>query len=421
MKSLRYIAYFSLLIALALGSTLSAQNKTTLQNKKKKLQKDINYTNTLIKKNKKKQDASMKQIETLNSSISTRVELVDNYTEELNEIAKEINLNESQINTLEGQLKTLKKSYSKMVYNAWKTRNSMNTWMYIFSAKNFNQAVRRYRYYKQINELRIIQTKSITQSKTELADKTGLLKKSKNEKEITIQEKSNEVASLEKQKKEKDLVLKSLKKKEKDLLAQAKKQEKERDALAIKINSIIETTAPKKDKNKTKTTTNSNTKTNSSNNNKTTANTKTEVPNTQGSSNSNGFELNKGKLSWPVSKGIITGKFGVHQHPVLDKVEVKNDGIDISTDKGSSVRAVYKGTVSGVFKVDGFENVVIIRHGDYLTVYSHLSQVSVSKGADVTTDQKIGTAATNSEGDTYINFQVRFGSAIQNPTTWLTK
>lgn len=419
MKFTKFIICLFLFASIGSGINLYAQNKTTLQNKKKKLQKDINYTNSLIKKNKKKQDASMKQIETLNSSIETRVELVNNYTEELNELANEINLNESQITNLEGKLKILKKSYSKMVYNAWKTRNSMSTWMYIFSANNFNQAVRRYRYYKQINELRIIQTKSITQSKTELSNKTGLLKKSKIEKELTIEEKNNEVASLEKQKKEKDIVLKSLKKKEKDLLAQVKKQEKERDALATKINSIVETINTKKDNTKTKS--NTNTKTKTTDNNKTNTNTKTDITNTQGSSNSNGFESNKGKLSWPVTKGVITGKFGVHQHPVLDKVEVKNDGIDISTDKGSSVRAVYKGTVSGIFKVDGYENVVIIRHGEYLTVYSHLSSVSVSKGNDVSTEQKIGTAATNSDGDTYINFQVRLGSTIQNPTSWLTK
>ena len=184
--------------------------------------------------------------------------------------------------------------------------------------------------------------------------------------------------------------------------------------MSTKINSIIKTTTTTKKKEKKSTNNNSNTT-------NTNSNSKEEVSNTQGSSNSNGFELNKGRLSWPVTKGIITSKFGIHQHPVLDKVEVKNDGIDISTDKGSSVRAVYKGTVSGVFKVDGYENVVIIRHGDYLTVYSHLSQVSVSRGIEVTTEQKIGTAATNTEGDTFINFQVRFGSATQNPTSWLTK
>jgi septal ring factor EnvC (AmiA/AmiB activator) len=417
MKMARYILYISLFCGAFFTSILHAQNKTQLQNKKKKLQKEINYTNTLIKKNKKKQDASLKQIEKLNTSIDTQTELVNNYTEEVNLLAQEINLNETQITGLEGQLKVLKKSYSKMVFQAWKTRNTMSAWMYIFSAKNFNQAVRRYRYYKQINELRIIQSKSITQSKNELTNKVGLLKKTRGEKENTIQEKNNELKILENKKNEKDLVLKSLKKKEKDLLAQVKKQEKDRDALSTKINSIVETIIPKKKKEKTtnKTTTNNKTTTT------TTTNTKTEVTNTQGNSNSSGFESNKGKLSWPVAKGVITSKFGVHQHPVLAKVEVKNDGIDISTDKGASVRAVYKGTVSGVFKVDGYENVIIIRHGDYLTVYSHLSQTSVSKGNEISTEQKIGTAATNSDGDTYINFQVRLGSTVQNPTGWLTK
>jgi septal ring factor EnvC (AmiA/AmiB activator) len=408
MKALKLFLHVCLILSLA-GTNLGlAQNKTQLQNKKKKLQNDINYTTSLLKKNKKKQDASLKQIEKLNSNIETRVELVNNYTQELELLTKEINLNQTQVSSLEKQLNTLKKSYSKMVYQAWKTRNSLSTWMFIFSANNFNQAIRRYRYYKQINELRIIQSKSISHSKNDLVNKIGSLKKSKIDKEVTINEKNNELSTLEKQKKEKDDVLKNLKKKEKDLLAQVKKQEKERDALANKINAIVDTYKPvKKKDNKTT--------------DKTTTKTNPKVTNTQGSSNSSGFESNKGKLSWPVNKGIITSKFGVHQHPVLDKVEVKNDGIDISTDKGSSVIAVYKGTVSGVFKVDGYENVVIIRHGDYLTVYSHLSQTTVSKGSEVSTEQKIGTAATNDEGDTFINFQVRFGSVTQNPTGWLTK
>ncbi len=414
MKAVKYTIHIGILLCLALSSVAYSQNKTQLQNKKKKLQKDINYTQSLIKKNKKNQDASLQQIEKINTSIESREELVNNYTQELQLIAEEMNINQKQVSSLEDQLVTLKKSYSKMVVQAWKTRHTTSTWMFILSAKSFNQAVRRYRYYKQINELRLVQSKSLAYSKNELLSKIGQLRNSKVEKELTINEKNNELKMLESEKKEKDEVLKKLKKKEKELLAQVKKQEKERDALASKINSIIEK-LPSVKKKETKT------NSNSKNSNTKTTNTKTEVTNTQGSSNSNGFESNKGKLSWPVTKGVITGKYGVHQHPVLDKVEVKNDGINISTDPGGAVRAVYKGTISGIFKVDGYENVVIIRHGDYLTVYSHLSQVSVSKGNDVGTEQKIGTAATNSEGETYINFQVRYGSATQNPTSWLIK
>jgi len=412
MRLPKHIILFLLCSALLFPAALG-QNKTQLQNKKKKLQKDINYTQSLIKKNQKNQQASVKQIEKINSNINSRVELVNNYTDEVNLLAKEINLNEKQVSKLETQLKALKKSYSKMVYQSWKTRNSLSTWMFIFSADNFNHAIRRYKYYKQINELRVVQSKSIKKNKNELGNKITSLQVSRKEKELVIDEKSKEVLTLESEKKQKDEVLKKLKKKEKDLLAQAKKQEKERDALASKINAYIEPVKPKKENKKT---TNTNTKTTNNSNN-----SKSEITNTQGNSNSAGFESNKGKLSWPVTKGVITGKFGVHQHPVLDKVEVKNDGIDISTEKGASVRAVYKGTVSGVFKVDGFENVVIVRHGDYLTVYSHLSSTSVSKGTEISTEQKIGTAATNTEGETYINFQVRYGSSIQNPTSWLTK
>lgn len=407
------ILRISIIILGCILSSSYAQNKTQLQNKKKKLQQEINYTNSLIKKNKKKQENSVKQIEKLNTSIEKRSELIDNFSREVEVISNEINLNQNQVKSLEKQLEALRKSYAKMVVQAWKSRHNTSNWLYLLSAKNFNQAIRRYQYFKQVNELRMVQSKSISYNKNELGHKIAGLKNSKAEKENLISEKNNEIKNLENEKKIKGDELKKLKKKEKDLLAQVKKHEKERDVLDTKINSYIEKSTSTKSNTSTKTKTNTSTKNSNT--------TKTEVKNTTGNANSNGFESNKGKLSWPVNKGIITGKYGVHQHPVLDKVEVKNDGIDISTDKGASVRAVYKGMVTGVFKVDGYENVVIIRHGDYLTVYSHLSQVIVSKGNDISTDQKIGTAATNSEGETYINFQVRFGSSTQNPTSWLTK
>lgn len=403
---IKYVICIIITLSGMMASGIYAQNKTQLQNKKKKLQQEINYTNSLIKKNKKKQESSVKHIEKINTNIEKREELIDNFSTEVTVISNEIHLNQKQVHSLEKQLVSLKKSYAKMVVQAWKNRHNTSNWLYLLSSSNINQAIRRYRYFKQINELRMVQTKSISYNKNEIGQKISGLKRSKIEKENLITEKNIEIKTLENEKKQKDDELKKLKKKEKDLLAQVKKHEKERDALSSKINSYVD-----KSINNSKTTT----KTKNSNI------SKTKITNTTGTANSNGFESNKGKLSWPVSKGIITGKYGIHQHPVLDKVEVKNDGIDISTDKGANVRAVYKGTVTGVFKVDGFENVVIIRHGDYLTVYSHLSQVVVSKGNDITTEQKIGNAATNSEGETFINFQIRFGSETQNPTSWLTK
>src|SRR5688572_17001299 len=171
MRSPKHIILL-LVAGLLCVSTIHAQNKTQLQNKKKKKQKN--------------QEASVKQIEKLNTSIETRVELVNNYAEEVNMIAQEINLNEKQVSSLESQLKALKQSYSKMVYQSWKTRNSMSTWMFIFSAKNFNQAIRRYRYYKQINQLRIVQSNSIKKNKNESGNKIGSMKVSREEKETVL-------------------------------------------------------------------------------------------------------------------------------------------------------------------------------------------------------------------------------------------
>lgn len=391
-------------IGLLSGSSLWGQSKTQLQNKKNKLLKEIQYTNSLIKQNKEDQDISIKQIQKILANIELRAELLKTYEEELKLLEMEIIQFQIEVSRLENQLEQLKKGYQNMVYQAWKNRSTLSKWMYILSAKNFNQAIRRLRYYKQIKEIRVLQASSIEKSKSDLTKQLDQLKVSRADKERAKLEKASELKSLESEKEQKDELLKNLKKKEKELLDKVKKQKKERNELTKKINAIINSIKKENKSNK---------------NNKTKNNT--NISNTSGNSNSSGFSSNKGKLSWPVERGTVTGKFGIHKHPVLKNVDVKNDGIDISTDKGAAVRAVYKGTVSGVFKVDGYENVIIIRHGSYLTVYSHLSSVAVNKGDEVKTEQNIGKAATNDEGETYINFQVRYGSSVQNPTSWLVK
>jgi septal ring factor EnvC (AmiA/AmiB activator) len=131
------------------------------------------------------------------------------------------------------------------------------------------------------------------------------------------------------------------------------------------------------------------------------------------------FEGNKGRLPWPVEKGTISGGFGITAHPYLKGVTIKNDGVDISTSQGAEVRAVFKGKVSGVFAVQGYGKVIILRHGEYLTVYSNLAEVAVSKDASVSLKQKLGRVETSDNGKTFINFQIRKGSLTLNPQSWL--
>jgi septal ring factor EnvC (AmiA/AmiB activator) len=416
------------LFAVMLVNPLIAQSKKNLQEKKNKLQNDINYTNKLLKDTQKQAKSSLNQIEKLQKNIETRVELINTFQSEIELLNKDIIAYKVEIEKKNKVLTKLKEQYAEMAFNAWLKRNTFDKIMYVFSAKNFNQGLRRLQYFSQISDIRKQRLNEIKILNEKLRLKVNELNGFKQEKTVSLNEQTEQAKKLENDKKEKEQLVSKLKTKEKGLKEKIKKKEKEKIALEAKIKAIIEKEIRelelKKAKEKTKTTSTTTTKTSSSEksgttSSKTTAPAVKETP--SGNVTASGFLSNKGLLPWPVEKGVITGKFGVQPHPVLSSIEIKNDGIDITTDRGASVRSVYKGEVTGVFKVDGYENVVIIRHGEYLTVYSNLSSVSVSKGMSVNAKQKIGTVATDDEGKTCLNFQVRLGSAVQNPMTWLSR
>jgi len=395
------------------------QTKKKLQDKKKKLQSEIKYTEKKIRETQDLKKNSIHQLEKINRNIEARSELIRTYETEIRSLENEIQSNQREVKKLNNSIESLKKSYAGMVYHAWLNRHNLNQSLFILASDNFNEAFRRARYFKQIGEMRKDRLQVIREAKLKKEKAVSQLQENKQSKTVALTEQTREANELQKVRNEKETVITSLKTKEKELLTKVEKKKKEAEQLTAKINAIIEKEI--RDANKTaKTTTNTKTGTKTTNTNTKTTTVK-ETGNTEGGALTSGFESNKGRLPWPVEKGFISGKFGVQPHPVLSKVEIKNDGVDITTDKGSNVRAVYKGEVSGVFKVDGYENVVILRHGQYLTVYCHLSSVSVSKGAKVDTKQKVGTVATDDEGKTFVNFQVRNGATVLNPSLWLSR
>lgn len=399
------------------GMALHAQSKKKLQDKKKKLQSEIKYTEKKIKETQEQQKSSLHQLEKINKNIETRIELINTYESEIRVLESEIKENQKEIKKLESNIESLKRNYANMVYYSWVNRGSMNQTLFLLSSKNFNDAFRKTQFIKQLGERRRNQLRFIQDAKSEKEKVVLLLNENKESKTIALTEYTNETQELQKTKSEKQALITTLKSKEKELLLKVEKKKKEADALTLKINSIIEKEIKESEKKKN-TVKSTNTK---STNTKTTTTSTKITGNTEGGSLSSGFESNKGKLPWPVENGFISGKFGVQPHPVLERVEIKNDGVDITTDKGANVRSVYKGEVTGVFNVDGYENVIIIRHGDYLTVYSHLSSVSVAKGNSIATKQTIGKVATNSDGKTFLNFQVRKGTTVLNPSLWISK
>lgn len=414
----RFVIFIPVLLLLMVSAgSLSAQSKKKLQDKKKKLQSEIKYTEKKIKETQDQQKTSIHQLEKINKNIEDRVELIKTYESEIRLLDSDIKDNQKEIARLDDNITALKKNYASMVYYTWINRGSLNRTVFLLASDDFNDAFRRTRFIRQLGERRKDQLRIIGEARNEKEKVVQELSENKENKTVALTEVTNETNKLQQTKEEKQALVSTLKSKEKDLLAKVEKKRKEASELTSKINAIIEKeireAEKKKKENNNKTTTTSS---------KNTSNTTTKTTgNTEGGSLSSGFESNKGKLPWPVEKGFISGKFGIQPHPVLERVEVKNDGVDITTDKGANVRAVYKGEVSGVFKVDGYENVIIVRHGEYLTVYSHLSSVSVNKGSSVTTKQSIGTVATNTEGKTYINFQVRKGTTVLNPSLWIAK
>ncbi len=403
---------------------LGAQSKKSLQDKKARLQKELSYTSKLLKETQADKKNSLSQLEKLNRNIEARMELIQTIESEVKLLEQEIVANRLEIEKKNKALQKLKDQYADMVFTAWLSRNQFNQIMYVISARNFNQGLRRIQYFNQVNELRKQRLDEIIELNNRLKQKVEELRAIREEKTVALSQQTQETQKLENDKKQKEETIAKLKSREKELTDKIRKKEKEKEQLEAKIKAMIEKEMKEAEarKKKAQKMTSAKTKTKSAET-KTAGKTETkEVKSTPtGAYSESGFASNKGRLPWPVEKGVITGKFGVQPHPVFSTIEIKNDGIDITTDRGASVRAVYKGEVTGVFRVDGYENVVIIRHGEYLTVYSNLASVNVSKGNRVDAKQKIGTVATDDDGRTFLNFQIRYGSAVLNPASWLSR
>ncbi|HNW88531.1 MAG TPA: peptidoglycan DD-metalloendopeptidase family protein [Bacteroidales bacterium] len=384
------------------------QNKEKLLDKKKKIEEEIVYYNKLLDETKKNKDISLNQIVLLKNQISKREELITGINDEIGGLEQKISENNRDIQRSNEQLTSMKNEYAELIYNAYKNKNSYDRIMLIFAAKDFSQAFRRIKYYQQYNEYLRRQVALIQETKEYIAQKNKELVQQKLSKEELLQASEQEKQKLSTEKAKKDSDLKKLKKNEADLKKKLQKKENEARELKKKIEAAISAEIKKSaiKTNKTVTTTT----------------TVKNVLTPEEKIVSDNFTNNKGSLPWPVERGAITSYFGEHPHPVLDGIKVKNNGIDISTTAGASARAVLSGTVASVITITNNNMAVIIRHGEFFTVYSNLASVRVNKNQSVSTKQSIGTVYTNAdEGKTELHFEVWQGKAICNPTEWLAK
>lgn len=405
---------FAVTLLLVLSSLSFAQvSKEKLQKTKKQLEDEIKYTNSLLEQTQKTKQTSLTQLLILNKQIEKRESLIETMNREIGEMEIEIGVQGMQIQKLTSELNKMKTEYARMIYYAYKNLNAYNRLMFIFSSNDFNQAFHRIKYYQQYSAYRRKQAEIIEAMQAEVTRQKRNLELSKGDKLTLVESKENEKNRLSLEKQDKDNSVKELTRKEKQLMATLKEKQKAADKLQREIEkSIAEeiAAAAKRAKSEVKNETKPKMET-----------TKTEIMLTPKEMElSNSFATNKGKLPWPSEKGIITGLFGEHPHPVLKYVKVRNNGIDISTVAGAGARAVFKGKVSRVMSFPNLNKVVIIRHGEFLTVYSNLETVIVKEGEEVATKQIIGTVHTNTEDSrTEIHFEIWLGKTIQNPQEWL--
>jgi len=383
-------------------TTAYCQTVESLEKKIQSIQKDIKLAEKLLKETSKDKETSINQVSLLQTQIKQRESLIKTYQSQINAINKDIQNNKNQIATLEKNLKLYRKEYSNLLVINYRNKGKVNNLLFIFSSEDFNQAMRRMRYIQELNGLvkEKIEEIDSTQIKIQLQlekneknkkDKEKILAKEKQEKAVLMKERdklNNDIASLKKKEKQiqkditsKEKQAKELKKQIENIIAEEIRKAKEREEAAKKNN--------------------------------------TESIDYNLSAN---FAQNKGKLPYPVEQGIITGKYGLSQHPTQKKVTVNNNGIDISTTKGSKARCVFDGEVCGVMNQGG-NSVILVRHGLYFTLYSNLEKVYVKMKDKVVTGQEIGKIHTNvSDGKTILHFEIwQENRTTVNPALWIKK
>lgn len=416
MKLRHIILLFALLIS---ASGIKAQTKQSLQNQIDKLQKEITTANKLLKETSKNKQATANEVALLNKKIDQRKQLITAYNQRIAELDRLISNGEKNIKQMNTEIRKLRQEYAQMVTFAYKNRSSYDKLVFLFASDDFNQAFRRLRYIQQFSNARRNKVNQISEKEKKVGQEVENNKKARLEQSNLLLDEKKQQDAMSKEKDELNGKIASLKKQEGKIQQDIKNKKQQSQKLQKKIDAIIaeeirkaKEKAAKEAAEAAKKSGKAAPKTNS---NDVMALTPAEK------ALSNSFASNKGKLPWPTPQGMISSSFGKHAHPVSDKIVVTNNGIDIATPSGTMARAVFDGEVVSVSKITATNNVVIIRHGEYFTVYSNLENVTVKRGDKVKTKQNIGTVHTNmTEGKTELHFELLKEQNRQNPANWLS-
>ena len=382
------------------NSIILAQQINELKEKKKQIEKEIQNISSLIDKTEKESTSSLTNIKLTKRKIDLKNSLITQIDNEVEEIKGEINKRKERIDSLNSRINTIKEEYRKIIVYSQKTNFSNNLLLQIFSARDFNQAYKRLKFYQQVLDYKKQIASRYKESISQIKDQTIKLSENVNSLSKKQQEKEQEVYTLKKDEQSLTKKVNTLLQKKKRLIAELEEQKKTANNLTKEIRTLIEEEA-RKEAERLK---------------------KSKTINTNYIALSSNFKENIGKFNLPVQNGIITGVYGESFHPVLKEVKVKNNGIDIAVSKNTQVFSIFKGEVRKIIKIPGANLAVIIRHGNYLTVYSNLGVVNVSVGQEVNSYQKIGEINLQKGEETAIlHFELWNENKTEDPGRWFTR
>ena len=430
-----------LLLLLCLAQQAYAQqDQNQLKREQQKLEKRISNTKKLLNKVKNNSQASLNEIRLIENQIRSREALVNLFDNQVRTAEMKIVQKKIEIKRLRTKLSQLKQQYRKMYLYAYKHRGNYNKVMYLLAASDYNEALRRNRYLKKVASVQRKQAALIKQHQLLIYKEINQIDAEKQIKQLALVEKQQERQLIEKDKTKKEKSYQKFKKEEQALVAQLKEDERKKLQLKKQIDAAIRADIAKEQareaerqaaianaapKPAPKTTTGTTTTTAAAPKTTSTAAAPKVVASpisTEGAAIGKSFESNRGRLPSPVDNGSITERFGRNYHPTLSGVEWNNNGIDITCNKGSRVRAVFEGEVTTVFSVPGAGKVVIIKHGAYRTVYGNLAETFTGVGAKVSTKQAIGTLL-NDGGVSVCHFEVHQVVGVNpvtlNPSLWI--
>jgi len=400
--NLKYILLFVILLSSTFSFAQKSKRKV-LEARRIQLQKDKVYINALLSNNKRKKKNLLIDVKDLNDKIKTRKNLIKAINSEANELGNEIYLNQLEINKNTRELEALKKDYGNMIYRSYKSKSQNSRLMFLLSSDNFFQAYKRFQYMKQYANYRKQQGEIIQKKTIEIQQLNDTLKLKKEQKLTLLNSKKEEKIIIEKEQKEQINLLTQVKKKENKYKRQIQQFQKEERRINNQINKIISDAIAASNKKSGK------------------GKSATEFTLTaEAKALASKFELNKGKLPWPVERGYVSTYYGKQPHPIVKTATIQSNGVRITTEKGSVARAVFEGKVLAVQVMTGNKKAVLIQHGNYITVYKNLENVLVSPGDEVKTKQKLGTIFTDKiTGKTILGFLLSKNTKTQNPSSWI--